>query len=155
MLKKVQVVPYDPSLKSYFRSLNVEWLDHYYSVTQEDLDILDHPEKIIATGGSVFFAKTADGVLGTCALLKGDHDDFELIKMGVSPDARNMGIGSLLMEACISDAKRKNAKLITLETAVPLKAAIHLYKKYGFVQTSEEYTHPVFKRTTFKMELVL
>lgn len=155
MSKKIQVVPFDLSLKMYFRLLNVEWLNYYYFVTPEDLEILDYPEKIVANGGSVFFAKSGDEVLGTCALLKGEHDDFELVKMGVSPDARNLGIGSLLMEACISEAKSKKAKLITLETAIPLKAAIHLYKKYGFVQTSDEYTHPVFKRTTFKMELVL
>ena len=151
----IRVVQFDPCYKKFFYALNAEWLNKYYFVTPEDELLLRYPEKIVDQGGEVFFAIMGDEVLGTCALIPEGVSTFELIKMGVSPTAQGKGIGAMLMTRCIEFAKEKNAKLITLETAVPLKAAIHLYEKFGFIKTSEEYTHPVFNRVTFRMELLL
>lgn len=150
---EVTITQFDSKYRNYFYSLNAEWLNTYYFVTDEDKLLLLHPEKIIAKGGEIFFALFKDVVLGTCALIPDGEKVYELIKMGVSPTAQGKGIGTMLMTSCIEFAKKKNAKLITLETAVPLKAAIHLYEKFGFIKTSEEYTHPVFNRVTFRMEL--
>lgn len=151
----IRIVHFTPNFKDDFYTLNAQWLNHYYFITPEDEVLLVNPEKIIEKGGGVFFALNGNIAVGTCAIVPESSSIFELIKMGVDPNVQGNGIGSLLMKACIEFAKERKADLITLETAVPLKAAIHLYEKFGFVKTSEEYTHPVFKRVTFKMQLLL
>ncbi|MBP6533038.1 MAG: GNAT family N-acetyltransferase [Bacteroidia bacterium] len=151
----IRIVHFSPEHKDDFYNLNAEWLNKYYFVTNEDEVLLRNPERIIENGGMVYFALLNEEVVGTCAIIPEENNSFELIKMGVSPKAQNKGIGSLLMTACVNFVKQQNANQITLETAVPLKAAIHLYEKFGFIRTSDEYTHPVFKRVTFKMKLNL
>ena len=151
------VTTFNQQYKSRFYEINAQWLNQYYHVTKEDEDLLLNPELIIEKGGEVFFALDLekDVVVGTCAMLPHHAHDFELIKMGVDPDFQGNQIGSMLIQACIDFAKIKKANLIMLETAVPLKAAIHLYEKFGFVKISDEYKHPVFNRVTFMMELKL
>jgi putative acetyltransferase len=144
----IRIVHFSEKFKDDFYRLNAQWLNEFYFITNEDEAILRNPEKIIEKGGWVFFALVDNNPVGTCAIVPESNSTFELIKMGVDPKVQGNGIGALLMKACLQIAKEQNARLITLETAVPLKAAIHLYEKFGFVKTSEEYTHPVFKRVT-------
>ena len=151
----IRIVDFNYKFKNDFYRLNAIWLNQYYSVTKEDEILLNNPEAIIKKGGRVFFALLNDEAVGTCAILPESNSVFELIKMSVDPEVQGKGIGSLLMIACLEFVNDRNGSIITLETAVPLKAAIHLYEKFGFVKTSEEYTHPVFNRVTFKMELNL
>lgn len=149
----IRIVHFRPEFKNAFYQLNSQWLNEYYFVTKEDETLLKNPEAIIEKGGEVFFALLNDKVVGTCAILPDTDQVYELIKMGVDPEVQGKGIGSRLMMKCLQFAKENKASHVVLETAVPLKAAIHLYEKFGFVKTSEEYEHPVFKRVTFKMEL--
>ena len=149
---KVEIISYLPHLAPWFKLINLEWLNQYYEVTQEDLEILESPERIIQSGGQILFALVDEQIVGTAALLRIDTDTVELIKMGVSSGMQGKGIGQALMEGIITASKNMYAKTIKLETATPLIAAISLYKKFGFVQTSGEEVHPVFKRITFKMK---
>ena len=150
-----EIVFYESSLKPFFKSLNCEWLNKYFSVTEEDEKILSDPENIIGNGGCVIFARLKDKIVGTCALIKKSDHEYEIAKMGVTEEAQGMKVGLKLLDSIIEEAKIRKAKIISLETAKSLKAAISLYQKVGFVQTSEEETHPLFKRRTFRMELRL
>ena len=51
---EIKIVPYSEVYKSYFKSLNLEWLNKYFHPTDADIEILDHPERILAKGGQVF-----------------------------------------------------------------------------------------------------
>lgn len=150
-----KLVPYDPSLKMYFKVLNVEWLESYFSVTDEDHKILSQPEKIIEEDGSVLFVSMNDRIVGTCALIREDEHTIELAKMGVTQTARGKGAGDFLLKAAIEEARKKGAHILSLETASVLEPAIGLYTKYGFRKVGEEHIHPLFGRKTFRMELVL
>lgn len=148
----VKILDFEPKLAIFFKTINAEWLNHYYSVTKQDLDILDHPENIINAGGAVIFTEVNSEIVGTGALIRVNDETVELIKMGVKLNMHGRGVGNALMEGLIQKAVEMNAKKILLETASPLKAAISLYQKHGFIQTSDEEIHPVFGRKTFKME---
>jgi GNAT superfamily N-acetyltransferase len=155
MMTAIEIIPYEPSLKSHFKTLNYEWLDKYFFVTNEDDKILSDPEKIIGDGGCVLFAKLNGEISGTCALIKESEEEYEIAKMGVTEKAQGNKVGYELMQAIVAEAKKRGAKIISLDTAKQLKAAIHLYKKFGFIQTNGEETHPLFGRITFRMELRL
>ncbi|MBK7851874.1 MAG: GNAT family N-acetyltransferase [Bacteroidetes bacterium] len=150
-----EIVQYSEKFNGYFKSLNVEWLNKYYSITAADLEILENPERIIQEGGYVFFAVLDDVVVGTCAIVPHEVHSCELIKMGVRENYQGKGIGKLLLEKVIEQAREKGFRTMTLETASTLEVAVSLYKKIGFVQTSPEEKHPKFGRMTFKMEMKL
>jgi putative acetyltransferase len=59
-------------------------------------------------------------------------DTCELVKMYLLPQARGVGLGKLLIEKCIDQAKAKGFKKIYLETMPELKQALNVYAKFGF-----------------------
>jgi putative acetyltransferase len=147
-----QIKPYAPGLKSYFKVLNVEWLESYFSVTEEDDRMLSSPEEIIKNGGRILFVALNDRIVGTCALIRENKDVVELAKMGVTGTARGKGAGDFLLKAAIDEAIKMGAKILSLETASVLEPAISLYSKNGFVRVGVEHIHPQFGRKTFRME---
>ena len=60
------------------------------------------------------------------------EDTCELVKMYLLPQGRGVGLGKLLIEKCIEQAKAKGFKKIYLETMPELKQALNVYAKFGF-----------------------
>ncbi len=148
----IQILLFRPELAVWFKKINLEWLNHYYSVTPNDLEILDHPDKLIREGGRIVFISYKGEIAGTAALVRKNSTEVELIKMGVSFRYHGKGLGTFLMDAVLQQAREMGAAKITLETASVLKSAIRLYHRKGFEQTGPEEVHPLFGRKTFKME---
>jgi len=100
---------------------------------------LSNPRQyIIDKGGHIFYAKKDGGIVGTVSLLKKEDGIFELGKMAVTENARGFGIGTILLEHCLAFSKQKIYKKLILYSNTKLASAIHLYKKYGFVEVALE-----------------
>jgi ribosomal protein S18 acetylase RimI-like enzyme len=56
-----------------------------------------------------------------------------VIGLMVRPEARARGIGALLLEACIAEARRAGLELLTLSVTAENADAIRLYERHGFV----------------------
>ena len=56
----------------------------------------------------------------------------ELVKMWLMPNARGLGLGKMLIEKCLQQAKEFGYKKIYLETMPELKQAMKVYEKFGF-----------------------
>ena len=56
----------------------------------------------------------------------------ELVKMYVSSAARGKGLGKMLLQQCIDEAKNNGFEKMYIETMPELTNAIEMYKKYGF-----------------------
>jgi putative acetyltransferase len=56
----------------------------------------------------------------------------ELVKMYVSSPERGMGLGKLLLNRCIEEAKNAFYQKMYIETMPELTTAIEMYKKNGF-----------------------
>jgi len=153
--EKVEIIEYRREYKSIFRDLNYQWLNKYFTVEKEDRRILNDPEKeIINNGGTVFFARADNKIVGTAALIKYDFKTYELAKMAVSENARGKQIGKKLTEAIIKKAREKKAKTLFLDTSIKLIPALNLYKKLGFEQI--EFNEPSkYMRSTIRMALSL
>jgi ribosomal protein S18 acetylase RimI-like enzyme/DNA-binding MarR family transcriptional regulator len=154
-IKKIKVVRYHNEHKETFKQLNLEWLNKYFEVEDEDLKALNDPESYyVKNGGEIFFAIIDENIAGTCAIKKTDKKIFELSKMAVSEKYQGNQVGKKLALTAIGYAYEKGAERIFLETSPKLKAAINLYKKLGFEIVSENFpTH--YKRELFRMELKL
>lgn len=70
-----------------------------------------------------------DNVIGMVAYHRHNSERCEMKRLYVKPQARGMHVGELLVEEIIEHAKQSGYKEMVLDTIVPLKAAIGLYKK--------------------------
>ena len=129
----INIISYEDKYQPDFKSLNLEWLDKYHLTETHDLEILDNPqEKVIAGGGCIFLAMDEEKVVGSAGLVKEQEGIFELVKMTVDPAWRGRGISKILLDRCLEEAKKSNAKKIFLFSNSRLLTAIKLYEKYGF-----------------------
>lgn len=58
--------------------------------------------------------------------------EIHLITVAVHPGSRRKGVGSALLKFLVNYASKKSAESIALDVRVSNKAAISLYKKFGF-----------------------
>ena len=152
---EVEIISYHPRLKKYFKKLNEEWLQEYFTIEKDDVRVLNNPEKeIIQKGGEIFFAVLRENVVGTITLQSHGNKIFELCKMAVTKEQRENSIGAKLIQHLVASAKRKKAKQIYLETNRKLHAAIHLYEKFGF-KMDGVMKDSKYKRSTNKMTLIV
>ncbi len=94
MNEQVEIIPFDESLLAHFKELNVAWLKKYFYVEPIDEEIFAHPRQyILEKGGYIFFARYANEIVGTCALMKLGNGDFELAKMAVDEKFQGKKIG--------------------------------------------------------------
>uniref|UniRef100_UPI003137C2CF GNAT family N-acetyltransferase n=1 Tax=Fluviicola taffensis TaxID=191579 RepID=UPI003137C2CF len=59
-------------------------------------------------------------------------------------------IGKILLEHCLEFAKQKQIEKLILYSNTKLESAIHLYRKYGFVEIEME--QGVYERGNIKMK---
>lgn len=130
----IQFKSYSKDLAPAFKSLNEEWLTEYFTIEDEDRQMLDHPEKILSEGGAIFFACLDEEVVGTFALIALQKGVFELAKMAVTRRHRNRGIGQRMLKYAMAEARKLGAESLILHTSSKLEAANHLYGKIGFVE---------------------
>lgn len=134
-----------------FYDLNIEWLETYFYVEPYDREVLSKPQQhIIRPGGHIFFIIENNTVLGTVALLKRGDAIFELTKMAVDPKQRGKHIGQQLMQYCINFARVNEFKELYLYSNTILENAIHIYRKYGFLEVSIPKDNP-YMRSNIKM----
>lgn len=149
----LQIIPFTPENADAFYNLNIEWLSTLFEVEPYDKKVLSNPETyIINKGGFIFFVKRNEAIIGTFALIPlPEQNAFELTKMAVSPAFRGQKVGQQLLEFCIDFATRKNDFRLLLYSSRKLENAIHLYRKYGFIEIPVE-DNCVYKRCDIKME---
>jgi len=134
-LNKITIVPFKDKYTQAFKNLNQWWIQQYFKMEEADFKALDNPRSyILDKGGYIAVAILDKEPVGVCALIKMENTgyDYELAKMGVSPEIHGQGIGYLLGKAIIEKAKELGAKNLFLETHSSLIPAIRLYEKLGF-----------------------
>lgn len=153
-LNTVEIIPFINTLKEPIKTLNLEWLKKYFRVEPKDEIVLSDPQgQIIDKGGMIFYAKYNDAIIGTVSLLKIDNTTFELSKMAVTSEVQGLGVGKKLMLHCLAAVEEKGIEKLILYSNRKLLPAIHLYKKFGFVEVPLE--GGVYERADIKMERII
>lgn len=156
-LERVEIINYKPRFRRYFKSLNLEWLQEYFAVEEEDKRLLSDPYgKIVKAGGLVLFARLDGKIVGTAALVKHDKHTLELTKMAVTRKAQGRQAGRKLALAAIERAKQVGAKQLVLLTSPRMTAACNLYRSLGFVEipVRQPWATP-YRRESIAMSLKL
>lgn len=151
---KIKIIDFAEGLELPIKTLNYEWLEKYFKLEPTDILSLSNPKaEIIDKGGFIFYAKLNNEIVGTASLLKKSNAIFEIGKMAVSEKAQGFKIGTLLLEHCINFAKQNKISTLILYSNTKLETAIHLYRKYGFLEIELE--KGLYERADIKMELKL
>ena len=128
-----RLVTWRPELRADFERLNLEWIERWFAVEEEDRKVFEDPGgRIVAPGGQIFFVLDDAGVRGTCAVIRHDAETFELAKMAVEPSAQGRGYGDRLVEAAVSFARGAGGRRLMLVSNTRLGPALRLYRKHGF-----------------------
>lgn len=131
--ERVEIIPFEPRYRDYFKKLNVEWLEKYFYVEEIDNQVLSNPETyILEKGGFIFFARYKGEIIGTSALIKADDDTYELTKMSVTEKYQGLKVGRKLAIRAIEEYEKSGATTLFLESNSRLKPALKLYEKLGF-----------------------
>ncbi|MHC0441790.1 GNAT family N-acetyltransferase [Flavobacterium sp. 3-210] len=147
----IEIIPFSQDLKEHIKTLNIAWLEKYFKVEEKDKLTLSNPqEEIIDKGGMIFYARHNGKIIGTASLMKVNDSTYELSKMAVSDNAQGLGIGNKLLEHCINIARENNIKTLFLYSNTILLPAIHLYRKFGFIEIPLESS--IYERADIKME---
>ena len=150
----IHIIEFRDELVAYFKNLNIAWLQKYFYVEPIDEEMLSNPKHyIIDKGGYIFFAEVNNEIEGTFALIKVKEGVYELAKMAVDEKFQRHKIGNNMLEFAIEKVKNLSAMKLILYSNTMLGPAIHLYRKYGFVEVPLENSE--YKRSNIKMELVL
>ncbi|MBV1888381.1 MAG: GNAT family N-acetyltransferase [Urechidicola sp.] len=149
----LDILPFETKYSKSFHDLNIAWLEKYFYVEDHDREVLENPQTyIIDEGGSIFFARYDNSIIGTVALIN-EKEGFELSKMAVDPKYQGLKIGQQLMTFCIEFAKNKGWKELLLYSNTSLENAIYIYRKFGFVEIPVE--NSPYSRGDIKMVLDL
>ncbi len=151
----MQIVSWKPEYSEEFKEMNIYWLKEFFWVEPHDEDVLGDPKTyIIDPGGTIFFAKDENEIIGCVALMKIEEGVFELTKMAVKPKHRGKKIGHQLMEHTLRFGKNQGWDKLIIYSNRKLENAIHLYDKYGFIEIPIEENNP-YSRGDIKMKLNL
>ena len=86
--------------------------------------------------GSAYFVAEVDGeIVGGCGVYptEGLPDGCaELVKFYLTAEARGKGIGNLLMQQSINEAKKRGYRQLYLESFPELAKAVSMYERAGF-----------------------
>jgi len=105
-----------------------------------DRDLEDVEKHYHGRGGAFEVVEDPGGVLvGTVGLYPLSADRVELRKMYLAPSVRGRGLGKLLLERMLQEARRLRFAEVWLETNSVLKEAVGLYRKYGFVPAEADH----------------
>jgi ribosomal protein S18 acetylase RimI-like enzyme len=91
--------------------------------------------RILGKEYEIFVVIISNRIIGTFSISQNTQDQFYLRSMAIHPDYQRRGIGLYILKEIIRLGKRKNIKMIYLDTSKTLKGAIKFYKKFGFIFT--------------------
>ena len=98
---------------------------------------LDNMYQAYSIPRSIYFVvQFNDQILGGAGIMplnKGAENICELQKMYLDPKARGKGVGTDLLDLCLSFARENNFSLCYLETMPYMLDAQELYRKNGFI----------------------
>ena len=156
LMSQIEIIDYEPKYAKDFLRLNVEWIEKYFKLEDEDRRTLEDPDKyIIKPGGAIKLAKYKDEIVGTSALMKIDQEVYELVKMAVTEKCQGLQIGKKLGLSVLEKAKEIGANKVILESNKKLTPAINLYKSLGFKSGQHFGEKSVYERCDIEMEIMI
>lgn len=137
MLEKFEIIPAKTTedfeaaknlFEEYARSLNFDLAFQNFDHEMSTINI-----QYARPRGVLLLIKSNDNKFVGCVGIRSLGDNIsELKRMYLIPQARGKGLGRLLLDKAIVQARELGYEYLRLDTVPSMKSAIHLYKKVGF-----------------------
>lgn len=119
------------------------WLGIDLCFQSFEAELADLPGKYALPSGRLFLAVVDEKIAGCIALRKLDDEICEMKRLFVREDFRKLGLGRMLIEKLISEAKNIGYKRMRLDTLTDkMPKAVALYRFYGFREITPYYENP-------------
>lgn len=152
----MKIVPYDPKYKNDFIELNKMWISEMFAVEDEDIRELGNIESYIENGGQIFFSLDDNGAVMACCMIAPREDgDWEIMKFAAKGMYTGTGAGSACLKACIDFARERKIEKIIIVSNHKCAQAVHLYRKFGFVEIPVDKKKFPFARADIAFEQFL
>lgn len=152
----MRVVPYDKKYKNDFINMNKAWIEKMFNLEETDFIEFNSIDNAINEGANIFFTlDDNDNVMACSMVAPRDNGEWEIFKFAAKNLYTGTGAGNLCFKACISYAKEMNAKKIIIVSNTKCEAAIHLYRKNGFIEVEVDRNKFPFERGNIAFELEL
>lgn len=113
------------------------------------------PGKYAPPTGALLLARNQDneaiGCVGLRPFAKVGH--CEMKRLYVHPNGRGLGVGRMLAQAVILEAKELGYEAMLLDTLSTMESAQALYKSLGFVEVPPYYDSPLQNTTFLRLDL--
>lgn len=125
----------------YIDYMNLSDLKHIKNILNTDFDDFWNysvfKDELTSKNSTYFVVKDKGNKILGFAGIKIILDEAEIMNIVTKKTCRNQGIGKLLLDRLILEAKNKNVRKINLEVNENNTIAIHLYEKFGFSRNGE------------------
>ena len=149
----MKIIPYSPEYKDEFVELNRAWISEMFVMEPEDERELSNIEGYIQAGGQILFALDDDGAVMACCMIGPREDgDWEIMKFAAKGMYTGTGAGSACLKACIDYARERGVDRVIIVTNTNCVQAIHLYRKFGFVEMPVDKEKFPFDRANIAFE---
>ncbi len=108
-----------------------------------DAEVAGLPGAYAPPSGRLLLAFRSDEPAGCVALRGLEEGACEMKRLWVRPAHRRAGLGRLLVEAVLGEARRIGYRRIRLDTLPSMKSAQALYESLGFVDIPPYNEHPI------------
>ena len=117
-------------------------------------ELLKLPAKYAEPEGAIFLAKINDLPVGCIALWKLEDGVCEMKRLFVKTEFQGLGIGKMLANRLMEEAKLKGYRTMKLDTLRRLQSANYLYSLLGFSETQAYNFNPEPDIVYFEKALV-
>jgi GNAT superfamily N-acetyltransferase len=109
-----------------------------------DQELAELPGKYAPPAGRLLLAYADEDLAGCIALRKLDDETCEMKRLFIRPEFRQHGLGRVLIERIISEARLIGYHRMRLDTLPgKMDSAIRLYERVGFRDVAPYYASPV------------
>lgn len=125
----------------------------YLDIQHYDEELCHLETKYGTPDGRLYLAYCDEELAGCIGLRKIDVKNCEMKRLYVRPAFRGKGIGALLIETIIADAKEIGYSYMLLDTLPFLRSAIHMYRKFGFYEIESYNDSPMDTSIYMRLDL--
>ncbi|MFH6649961.1 GNAT family N-acetyltransferase [Streptococcus suis] len=131
----MNIETYKPEYKEAFIAMNLAWIEEMFQVEDEDRVVLGSIEERLANGGEIFFAINDEGeIMASCMVAPLPSGEWEIEKFAAKKEFAGQGAGKACLQACMDFIKEKQIQKVIIVSNRKCVSAIHLYRKFGFIE---------------------
>lgn len=129
----MELIEYDSKYKEDFIQFNKDWIvDNFGFLEDGDIKTFEEIDEELTDGAMIYFAIEDDTALACCMAKPMENGNWEICKLASNKNRPHKGCGSAVFKAAVQWAIDHGAKRLFILSNSRLKAAIHIYEKFGF-----------------------